>query len=87
MPIQRNDNFFTSLRFRYGLALLGFMLIGGYLLWAEHQAHIMLAVPYLPILIILLCPLMHLFMHHGHGDHGESHGDHPDDHNSDDGDR
>ena len=71
MPNPRNDNFFTSLRFRYGVALFGFLLIGGYFLWAEHQAHIMLAVPYLPFLLILLCPLMHLFMHHGHGGHGD----------------
>jgi hypothetical protein len=25
-------------------------------------------------LVILLCPLMHLFMHGGHGDHGHGHG-------------
>jgi hypothetical protein len=23
----------------------------------------------LPFLLLLACPLMHLFMHHGHGDH------------------
>lgn len=32
-------------------------------LWVAHQAHV-LAV--LPILILLLCPLMHVFMHRGH---------------------
>jgi hypothetical protein len=25
---------------------------------------------YLPFLLLLACPLMHLFMHHGHGHHG-----------------
>ena len=25
----------------------------------------------LPYLFILACPLMHIFMHHGHGDHGD----------------
>jgi hypothetical protein len=29
----------------------------------------------LPFLIFLACPLMHLFMHHGHGGHGN--GDSP----------
>jgi hypothetical protein len=24
----------------------------------------------LPFLLLLACPLMHLFMHHGHGGHG-----------------
>lgn len=28
-----------------------------------------------PYLILLLCPLMHIFMHRGHGGHG-GHGDH-----------
>ena len=44
-----------------------------YLLIAEHWAHID---PYLPYLIFLLCPLMHFFMHGGHG-----HGD-PEEHSS-----
>ncbi len=45
-----------------------FLLFGGYLLWQEHSAHIW---PYLPWLIFLACPLLHFFMHggHGHGDH------------------
>jgi hypothetical protein len=25
----------------------------------------------LPFLVVLACPLMHLFMHHGHGHHHE----------------
>ena len=31
-----------------------------------------------PYLLILLCPLMHIFMHRGHGGHGghSGHGDH-----------
>ncbi len=52
-----------------------FMSFIAYLLIAEHWAHI---VPYLPYLILLLCPLMHFFMHGGHG-HG--HGD-PEEHSS-----
>ncbi len=38
-----------------------------YLLLAEHRAHFIYALPWL---ILLLCPLMHVFMHGGHGGHG-----------------
>jgi hypothetical protein len=35
----------------------------------EHWGHVF---GYLPYLLFLSCPLMHLFMHHGHGhDHHE----------------
>lgn len=43
----------------------GFILIIGYFLVTEHRAHV---VQYLPFLLLLACPLMHLF--HGHGGHG-----------------
>ena len=46
-------------------AFWGFLLIAGYFLYSEHRAHI---IPYLPFLLVLACPLMHLF--HGHGRHG-----------------
>ena len=49
-----------------GLVMIGFLLIGGIYLWMEHRAHLLGALVFLPL---LLCPLMHLFMHHGHGDH------------------
>lgn len=46
---------------------IGFLLIAGYFLWAEHRAHLMGVLPYL---LILACPLMHLFHHrHGHRRH------------------
>lgn len=61
---QRQGNFFTS---RAGLVLLGFLLISGALLFTEHRAHVLGALIFLPL---LLCPLMHLFMHGGHGGHG-----------------
>lgn len=41
------------------------------LLIIDHWAHVL---GWLPYLILLACPLMHLFMHRGHG-HGERHGD------------
>lgn len=52
--------------------LFGFLAVAAYFLWTEHQAHLMGALPYL---LLLACPLMHLF-HHGHGGHGHRHGQH-----------
>lgn len=37
-----------------------------YLLWMEHRTHLLAMLPYL---ILLLCPLLHLCMHRGHGGH------------------
>lgn len=51
---------------RFGLVLLGFLVIAGALLFTEHRAHVLGALIYLPLLI---CPLMHIFMHGGHGGH------------------
>ena len=48
-----------------------FLAIGGYFLITEHGAHIL---PFLPWLLLLACPLMHFFMHGGHGGHGEHRG-------------
>jgi len=39
----------------------------------EHRAHLL---GWVPFLILLACPLMHLFMHHGHGGNGKSEGRH-----------
>lgn len=44
----------------------GFLAIAGYLLLSEHRAHLAQALPWL---IVLACPLMHVFMHGGHGAH------------------
>lgn len=46
-----------------GLAVLGMIGAASYFLLMEHREHV---VQWLPFLILLLCPLMHLFMHHGH---------------------
>jgi len=45
---------------------IGFVLVAGFFLFTEHRAHVLGALPYL---LLLACPLMHLFMHHGHGHH------------------
>jgi hypothetical protein len=62
------------LRSRSGLVFFGFAAIALFLLWEEHKAHLLGALPYL---LLLLCPLMHLF-HSGHGGHGDeqNHRDH-----------
>lgn len=62
-------SFWTS---RVGFVAIAFLAIAGFFLVLEHRAHLL---GYLPLLILLLCPLLHIFMHrgHGHGGHG-SHG-------------
>jgi hypothetical protein len=52
----------SSLANRIALAL--FVVVLGFFLWTEHQAHLLGALPYL---ILLLCPIIHIFMHKGHG--------------------
>ena len=46
---------------------IGFIVIAAVLLAYEHRVHLL---GVLPFLLLLACPLMHLFMHHGHGHHG-----------------
>lgn len=41
-------------------------LVGVYYLFTAHLTHVTQAVPYL---LLLACPLMHFFGHHGHGRH------------------
>jgi hypothetical protein len=51
------------------VALAGFAAIAAYFLWTEHRAHV---IQFLPWAFLALCPLMHLFMHGGHGRGGGS---------------
>lgn len=59
---------------RTGIALCAFLAIAAVLLILEHRAH---ALQWLPLALLLACPLLHLF--HGHGGHrghgGESRDD------------
>ena len=52
---------------RFWLVLAGFLVIVGALLLTEHRAHVLGLLIWLPL---LACPLMHVFMHHGHDGHG-----------------
>ena len=56
---------FWGSRYSVGLLVLGAIAL--YFLLTEHRAHFYFA---LPFLLLLACPLMHIFMHHGHGGHG-----------------
>ena len=62
-----------QLRAHITVGVLG--AVGAFLLATEHRAHLLGAVPFL---ILLVCPLAHMFMHHAHRHHnraaGPSHG-------------
>ena len=63
-------------RSRYAIGLLVLGAVAAYFLFSEHRTHFFGA---LPFLLLLACPLMHMFMHGGHGGHGRhggGHGDH-----------
>lgn len=47
-----------------GVALIMLALVVGFYLIREHWSHLGQTWPYL---LLLLCPVMHLFMHNGHG--------------------
>lgn len=56
----------SFLKSHAGLVLIGFVAVAGALLLTEHRAHVWNVLIFLPL---LLCPLMHMFMHGGHGRH------------------
>jgi hypothetical protein len=56
-----------SLKSKAGIVLVGFLIIAGALLFTEHRAHVLGLLIWVPL---LACPLMHVFMHGGHGHHG-----------------
>lgn len=61
---EKPPGFWTS---KTGLAAIAFLLIAAFFLLSEHRAH---AFGYLPFLLLLACPLLHMLMHGGHGGHG-----------------
>ncbi len=52
-----------------GIVCIGFMGVAAFFLIMEHRAHVY---GVLPILLLLICPLMHFFMHGHHGSHDQS---------------
>ncbi|MGJ3263498.1 MAG: DUF2933 domain-containing protein [Salinarimonas sp.] len=66
-PVAPESALRRFLRSRVNLAAcLALAALGVYLL-ATHTGHVLAAVPYL---VLVACPLLHLFMHRGHG-HGK----------------
>jgi hypothetical protein len=53
------------------LAILAFAAALAFLFFGEHRVHLL---GWLPFGLILLCPLMHIFMHGGHGSHDRESG-------------
>ncbi|WP_263772150.1 DUF2933 domain-containing protein [Propionivibrio soli] len=74
----RNDTHSTSTfwRSRTGTALLVLGALALFVFLVEHRVH---ALGYLPYLFLLICPLMHFFMHRGHG-HEHAQHQHSNDH-------
>lgn len=58
---------------RNKIILFVFLGIAGFFIFTEHQAHLG---GILPFLLLLACPLLHLFMHGGHGDNDKKGGHH-----------
>lgn len=67
----RPKRFWTS---SAGLVTITFLAIGGFLLVAEHRAHLAPYAGFLPFLLVLACLPMHLFTHGGHEGHGSRNG-------------
>jgi len=61
--IEKHENWLYS---RTGIVTICAVLILGFLIYTGHSAHLLGAAPYL---LLLACPLMHIFMHGGHGGH------------------
>lgn len=55
-------------RWRANILLIAVLIIAGFYLVAEQRAFLL---AYWPLLLLLACPLLHIFMHRGHG-HGGS---------------
>jgi hypothetical protein len=69
--MQTEQSLPSSSRSRAKWILIAFLAVVGFFLFTEHKAHVLGALPYL---LLFACPLMHLFMHHGHSEdrhHGE----------------
>ena len=59
-PARRREPFRIPLWF--GTCVL--LAIAAFFLWEEHRVHLFGALPYV---LLFLCPIIHLFMHRGHG--------------------
>lgn len=56
---------------RAAIVFVAFAAIAAFFLFSEHRAHLL---GILPWALLLLCPMLHLFMHGGHAGHGHGQG-------------
>lgn len=68
MNSNQNSNKSSLLRSRFFWVLIAFLAIAAFFLITEHTAHFF---GVLPFALLLLCPLLHLFMHGGHREHND----------------
>jgi len=61
--LNKSLNWISGLSWTH-ILLIGLALTGGYILWGKYQEQLY---AFLPYLVLLLCPLMHIFLHRGHG--------------------
>jgi hypothetical protein len=73
MDSEKTSRSSGRVKVRAGAVLLAFLAIAAFLLLSEHRAHVFGALPYL---LLLLCPVLHLILHGGHGTNGEEHEGH-----------
>jgi len=59
-----------SLVTRAALVFVAFAAIAVILLWQEHKLHFLGVLPYI---FLLACPLLHVFLHGGHGHRSHRH--------------
>lgn len=62
-----NSRYWAAL---HGVVAAALIVSALYFIFVEHAEH---TLRYLPIMIILLCPLMHIFMHKSHHNHKHMH--------------
>lgn len=66
MTHEHETNNDGTLKAKANIAMVLFLIIGAYFLVTEHRAHLSGWLPYWPYVLLLACPLIHLFMHRGH---------------------
>jgi hypothetical protein len=64
--VENSDAPATSPKWLSNVVLMAFLAIAAFYLYAEHRAHLLGVLPWL---LLLACPLMHVFMHRGHHRH------------------
>ena len=72
-PTQHDNKPCGFWRSRYAIGLLVMGAVAAFFLLSEHRAHFF---GVLPFLLLLACPLMHVFMHGSHGGHRSERGCH-----------